>query len=335
MALFYWRLRLAGSPPVFATADNPAARDSSFITRTLTFSYLPVFNFFLLICPTQLSFDWSMDAISRISSIFDARNIPTIVFYTIISKVTWKAIIQEFRKRQDISLNNKENRYYKPRYGNSKRNQKSNYYNNSNRMQHRNGLDSLERRSYYTPYREGVSSKKQYCPCTGCKHPLTEEHTNACRNINNNNIMTHQSMCICNSHNETKANTFRIKEKKPPYRSVYVALLTFLGFMVLPFVPASNSLFYVGFVVAERVLYMPSVGFCLLLGLGAGTLTSGWRSRDRRSKIFKIILLIVVLAMSIRTVYRNYDWRDEESLFRSALHINPPKGECYLFIFYS
>ena len=40
-----------------------------------------------------------------------------------------------------------------------------------------------------------------------------------------------------------------------------------VGFMVAPFVPSSNLLFPVGFVVAERVLYMPSLGFCMLTSL--------------------------------------------------------------------
>ena len=38
--------------------------------------------------------------------------------------------------------------------------------------------------------------------------------------------------------------------------------------MVLPFIPASNLFFPVGFVVAERILYTPSFGFCLLVALG-------------------------------------------------------------------
>ena len=35
--------------------------------------------------------------------------------------------------------------------------------------------------------------------------------------------------------------------------------------MVFPFLPASNVFFSVGFVVAERVLYLPSAGFIILL----------------------------------------------------------------------
>ena len=37
--------------------------------------------------------------------------------------------------------------------------------------------------------------------------------------------------------------------------------------MVLPFIPASNLFFRVGFVVAERVLYLPSSGYIILLVL--------------------------------------------------------------------
>jgi len=45
-------------------------------------------------------------------------------------------------------------------------------------------------------------------------------------------------------------------------------LLVGLSVMVLPFIPATNLFFYVGFVVAERILYIPSIGFCLLAAEG-------------------------------------------------------------------
>lgn len=38
--------------------------------------------------------------------------------------------------------------------------------------------------------------------------------------------------------------------------------------MVFPFLPASNLFFPVGFVIAERILYIPSMGFCLLVAYG-------------------------------------------------------------------
>lgn len=41
-----------------------------------------------------------------------------------------------------------------------------------------------------------------------------------------------------------------------------------LGFLIIPFLPASNLFFRVGFVVAERVTYLPSIGYCILITYG-------------------------------------------------------------------
>lgn len=48
----------------------------------------------------------------------------------------------------------------------------------------------------------------------------------------------------------------------------FVFLFQALSLIVLPFIPASNLFFPVGFVVAERVLYVPSMGFCVLVAHG-------------------------------------------------------------------
>ena len=50
-----------------------------------------------------------------------------------------------------------------------------------------------------------------------------------------------------------------------------VVLLS-LSMMIIPFLPASNLFFPVGFVVAERILYIPSMGFCILVSLGISVL---------------------------------------------------------------
>ena len=41
-----------------------------------------------------------------------------------------------------------------------------------------------------------------------------------------------------------------------------------IAWLVLPFIPAANLFFPVGFVVAERILYLPSMGFSLIVSLG-------------------------------------------------------------------
>jgi hypothetical protein len=43
-----------------------------------------------------------------------------------------------------------------------------------------------------------------------------------------------------------------------------------LAWLVIPFLPASSILFHVGFVIAERVLLLPSAGFIMIVALGLG-----------------------------------------------------------------
>ncbi|KAF7248493.1 Protein O-mannosyl-transferase TMTC3 [Varanus komodoensis] len=56
-------------------------------------------------------------------------------------------------------------------------------------------------------------------------------------------------------------------------------VLMALCLIVLPFIPASNLFFPVGFVVAERVLYVPSMGFCMLVAHGWKKLSSNRNGR--------------------------------------------------------
>lgn len=45
-----------------------------------------------------------------------------------------------------------------------------------------------------------------------------------------------------------------------------------LSMIMIPFLPASNLLLPVGFVVAERILYIPSMGLCILVPFGISIL---------------------------------------------------------------
>lgn len=56
------------------------------------------------------------------------------------------------------------------------------------------------------------------------------------------------------------------------------SVLFSLFMALLPFVPASNLLFPVGFVVAERILYLPSMGYCLLVAIGFNAFKTTRRS---------------------------------------------------------
>lgn len=57
-----------------------------------------------------------------------------------------------------------------------------------------------------------------------------------------------------------------------------------MGFslILLPFIPASNMIFKVGFVIAERNLLLPSAGFCFLVGLGFKKLENNSNKKNVR-----------------------------------------------------
>lgn len=98
-----------------------------------------------------------------------------------------------------------------------------------------------------------------------------------------------------------------------------------LGLLALPFLPATNLFFYVGFVVAERVLYIPSMGFCLLVTLGIRAMFVKMRRRSSRALLVGCTAGLVLL-YSLRTVCRNQDWQSEEMLYRSGITVNPAKA---------
>lgn len=47
-----------------------------------------------------------------------------------------------------------------------------------------------------------------------------------------------------------------------------------------------------------------------------------------RRLVLMCTVILVLSSFAYRTVVRNFDWYDEESLYKSAIHVNPPKGKC-------
>ncbi|KAG8439528.1 hypothetical protein GDO86_005650 [Hymenochirus boettgeri] len=102
-------------------------------------------------------------------------------------------------------------------------------------------------------------------------------------------------------------------------------LVLALSLLIVPFVPASNLFFYVGFVIAERVLYIPSMGFCLLVTVGARALYIKTQKNLLKNLIFYATAALIVL-YGLKTVVRNGDWKNEEMLYRSGIKVNPAKA---------
>ncbi|XP_029697885.1 protein O-mannosyl-transferase TMTC2 isoform X3 [Takifugu rubripes] len=259
---FYW---MGNKPPNFSNSDNPAADSPSLLTRTLTFFYLPAVNFWLLLCPDTLSFDWSMDALPLIRTLADCRNCYTTAFYLGLLSLAWFSLWRQEK----------------------------------NKLKEING-----KAHYYTNCRNGSSNGHGY-------------HGNSHEHVNNSHVGTY----INNTHNGTK----KYFESRTPLPTTEHVVVFSLGLLAIPFLPATNLFFYVGFVIAERVLYIPSMGFCLLVAVGMRSLYVRLRCRSSRA-ILVYCSAVLVLLFSAKTVLRNRDWQNEEMLYKSGIYVNPAKA---------
>nr|XP_054920512.1 protein O-mannosyl-transferase TMTC1-like [Dermacentor andersoni] len=110
--------------------------------------------------------------------------------------------------------------------------------------------------------------------------------------------------------------------RDPPSGLLVALLLT-----VLPFLPASNLFVNVGFVVAERVLYIPSIGVTLLVAQGLH------RLHTRCGRVVRwcswASCFILVLLFAARTWSRNGVWASRETLFESGIKDLPGNAKMH------
>ncbi|XP_014219395.1 transmembrane and TPR repeat-containing protein 4 [Copidosoma floridanum] len=92
-----------------------------------------------------------------------------------------------------------------------------------------------------------------------------------------------------------------------------------LALLVIPFLPASNVFFTVGFVLAERTLYVPSAGYCLLIAIGFQRISNSIDKPRAMSAAYCALLFL----MSIRSWIRSEQWKTETTLFQSGLSVCP------------
>ncbi|CAL8104977.1 unnamed protein product [Orchesella dallaii] len=314
-----------GTFPRFSRQDNPAAYCKSDLTRFLTYAFLPVYNFWLIICPYRLSYDWQMGSIPLIESPWDLRNLATALFYLAFSLLLHRAFILKVR-------------------GLSLKSQKQ--------------LTELEQQQQQQQGRRAGGGKNEpdFPTCSYSSRPYYYSP------------FTH------------KEDSDRESSLSISGTIVFVALL----FLSVPFLPASNLLFPVGFVVAERILYTPSLGVCILTVHGmecflllikaikraitlssthhnshhqpqqqnqrhhksesafelssqnssvsvSSSSSSKAKSHDRHNNsdflhIRKLSLLLVCLILvtyGLRTWNRNAVWQSRLALFRSGIKDNP------------
>jgi protein O-mannosyl-transferase len=89
------------------------------------------------------------------------------------------------------------------------------------------------------------------------------------------------------------------------------------------FAATANLLVPTGTIMGERLAYLPSAGFCLLVALGLARL-----ERSKRTVAWTVFT-IVVLVLATRTAMRNRDWHDNFSLFSTDVRVVPGSAKVH------
>ncbi|KAL4232631.1 Protein O-mannosyl-transferase tmtc2 [Mactra antiquata] len=209
------RIKIMGRHlPRFTHSANPASFSDSMATRWMTYSYLWSYNFWLMLLPYKLCYDWQHASIPLIEHVTDLRNLATIICITVIMYIVY----QTFREWRNIQRKTEETR---------------------------------------------------------------------------------------------PSNHFML---------ISVAMTT------IPFLPASNLLFPVGFVLAERVLYIPSMGFCICVAVGICKLQERWSVYNHH---MMSLTCLVLMMLTFKTWKQNTTWQSRETLFRSGIQVMPHNAKVH------
>ena len=106
-----------------------------------------------------------------------------------------------------------------------------------------------------------------------------------------------------------------------------VAVTSFI-WMLLPFLMSSNLIVYVGFVVADRTLYLPSFGFCLLLVKGLLDLMDRSKQKPEKAPMRRnaTVMMAIVLILTSYTMAQQAQtkrWSKNVLIWGEAYRINP------------
>lgn len=100
-------------------------------------------------------------------------------------------------------------------------------------------------------------------------------------------------------------------------------LILALGIYLAGFAITSNILRPIGTIMAERLAYLPSLGFCLLIALA-------WnRVWQRRQRLALGLAVVIVAALSVRTIVRNRDWKDNRTLYSAQMRAAPNSAKTH------
>jgi hypothetical protein len=111
-----------------------------------------------------------------------------------------------------------------------------------------------------------------------------------------------------------------LRRKKP-------AMSFGVAWAAITLLPSSNFLITTGIVLAERTLFLPSLGAMILLGAVLVPVIDGWRARFAGAVRLAPQMLcgVALLTGAVRSERRSTVWHDNDRLFRNAI-VDSPDG---------
>jgi protein O-mannosyl-transferase len=128
------------------------------------------------------------------------------------------------------------------------------------------------------------------------------------------------------------------------------AVCFFILFGFLCFLPASNLIFVCGTIMAERLMYLPMIGFagCAVVAIYSvarrlapqlrGKHGTGFHSSFTSQTVVMLALptvCVLVFLYGARTFVRNFDWRDDITLWTSAIRVCPDSFKTHKSLAYA
>jgi tetratricopeptide (TPR) repeat protein len=101
-----------------------------------------------------------------------------------------------------------------------------------------------------------------------------------------------------------------------------------LAYFLITYSVVSNILIPIGTIRADRLLYMPALGFCFLIATVLEPLESRFKTKSGQRLFYGgIAILLALLAM--RTIERNRVWQDESTLYAQTVLDSPQSAKAH------
>ena len=115
------------------------------------------------------------------------------------------------------------------------------------------------------------------------------------------------------------ATTWAVRRAPAPGLGALWFWITLMPSVAVNLLPSPNT------IMAERFLYLPTVGFCLVLGWTASRLLGPveWGRATQVRPVPSLGLAAVLLVYAVLTLWRNEDWRDEYQLYSRMVETSP------------